>query len=76
MTEKDRCKIFMNLITKLYKENDTESLALLKTFADKDHPSIKKCYELMTESSPIADLFGYKNCSEMFNPDKKIDDIQ
>ncbi len=65
MKETERNIRLMNLIEKLYLENDTESIELLKTFVDNDTPSIKKSFEIMTKSSPISLLFGLNNMSEM-----------
>lgn len=65
MSEKERCKRFMLLIQKLYKENDIENLELLETFSINDTSSIKKAFEIMTKSSPLSEFFGQKNLCEM-----------
>lgn len=42
MSEKDRCKILMILIQKLYSENDIDSLELLKSLVDNDTDALMK----------------------------------
>lgn len=58
MSEKDRCKILMILIQKLYSENDIDSLELLKSLVDNDTDAMKKSYEIMLKPTPIANLLG------------------
>lgn len=65
MKEKDRNYRLMLLITKLHKENDKDSLELLKSMVDNDTPAMKKSFEIMTQNTSIADFLGVKTLSDL-----------
>lgn len=65
MKEKDRNKLLMLLIIKLNKENDVNSLALLKTMVENDTPSMKNSFRIMMESTPLAYLLGIDKLSDL-----------
>jgi hypothetical protein len=49
-TERERNKTLMILIDKLIGENDMETIKLLESLVDKDTPSMKKSFEIMTKN--------------------------
>ncbi len=72
MTEKERNKRLMLLITKLYHENDIESIELIKTLIDNDTASMKLSFKIMTENTELSSLLGVENLSELnFKKDEK-----
>ena len=64
MNKVEQCRIIMDLVHKLAKENDNDSIELLK-FLTKDDKSLSKSIEIMTEPTPIANLLGYDRMSDM-----------
>lgn len=63
LSERDRCKLLMELTMKLIKDNDINSLKLLSTFIENDTPSIKKGFELIMNGIPqeMISMFGNNN---------------
>ena len=55
------------MIQKLYQENDVDSLELLETMVINDTPAMKKSFEIMLKSTPIASLFGLNKLAEIKN---------
>lgn len=64
MNKVKQCSIIMDLVHKLVKENDSDSIELLK-FLTKDDKSLYKSIEIMTEPTPIANLLGYDKMGDM-----------
>lgn len=70
MTEKKRCGLLMDLIIKLKKENDTETLEFIKTLVE-DNVGLKKMYQIMTESTPISQFMGVETMADLPNTSKQ-----
>lgn len=67
MEERKRNSALMILLSKLNKNNDLESIALLKTMVEKDTPAMQKSFEIMTESTAISAFFGIDKMSDLGN---------
>ena len=65
MTERDRNYLLMQLLIKLHKENDGNTIELLRTMVENDTPAMKKSFEIMTKPTPISDLLGVKTLSDL-----------
>jgi len=50
MSEKERNKRFILLLMKLIDEKNFQYVELLETMVLNDHPSMKKSFDIMTES--------------------------
>lgn len=68
MKEKERCKRLAELIAKLTKENDTNTLELIKSMVEKDTVSLQKTYQIFTESTPISQLMGVDTLADIIKP--------
>ena len=65
MIERDRNYLLMQLLIKLHKENDGNTIELLRTMVENDTPAMKKSFQIMTQNSPLATLFGLNTLSEL-----------
>ena len=58
MSEKERCKRLIRLLSKLNQEGDVKSIEFIKTMTDKDTPAIKFGFEMMfKENDMFSQLF-------------------
>lgn len=72
MDEVERNERLYKLVEKIHE--DEELMELLATMAVKDHPSMQKTFEILTQNTPIAEFFGVKKMTQAFF-DKKCECI-
>lgn len=68
MDEFERNKRLWSLVSKI--KDDNELMELVATMINKDTPSMKKTFEILTKGSPIAEFLGVDNLSKLENKEE------
>lgn len=63
--EVERNSQLIELITKLNKEGDFKSIALLGTLIKNDTKAMQFSFKIMTENTPISNFFGLDKMSDL-----------